>query len=219
MAPRSEMPGRNRSVSAPHSRRAIFRDGVCGGRIAALGVTMRSARSQIRSRQRRIGSTRRARSTSAFFEPAWSMTGAFTSRTVLARAAARGEDGLAAKVVVALHDDLRLQLCDDPAHGASPHPAQLLGREGRRHRRPAYRVRRRSRWKRPRPARHEDVHVVSKRRQPLGDCRDMDRSSSRARHGLVDGGVQDPHREPMVRLEPDTTGFRPRRRPSRGSGP
>ena len=66
-----------------------------------------------------------------------------------------------------------------------------------------------ARGKRSRTARHEYVHVVSERREPLGDGRDMDGSSSRARHGLVDGGVQDPHRKLMVRLKRDTTCFRP----------
>ena len=61
--------GRNRSVSAPHSRRTILRAGVDGGRIAALGVTIRSARSQMRSRQRRIGSTRSTRSSRALADP------------------------------------------------------------------------------------------------------------------------------------------------------
>ncbi len=41
-----------------------FEAGVRGGRIATLGVTMRSARAQMRSRHRRIGSTMSTRSTS-----------------------------------------------------------------------------------------------------------------------------------------------------------
>ena len=62
-------PGRNRSVSAPHSSRDDLSRRRAGGRIAALGVTIRSARRQMRSRHRRIGSTSSARSISAFVDP------------------------------------------------------------------------------------------------------------------------------------------------------
>ena len=89
-----------------------------------------------------------------------------------------------------------------------PHPAQLRGLSGG-----GIAVQRTGfvagpEGNAPAPRVDEHVHLVSERREPFGDRRDMDRSASRARHGLVDGGVQDPHREPMVRLKPDTTRFR-----------
>jgi hypothetical protein len=56
-------------VSAPHSSSTIFCFGVAAGRMAALGVTIRSAFAQIRSRHRRIGSTISARSTRRLFDP------------------------------------------------------------------------------------------------------------------------------------------------------
>jgi hypothetical protein len=49
---------------------------------------MMSARAQRCSLQRRIGSNSRARSSVAFVDPAWSMTGAFTSSTATAFTAA-----------------------------------------------------------------------------------------------------------------------------------
>ena len=60
-------------VGAPLEHANLFAGGVAGGRMAALGVTMRSAISQSRSRQRRIGSTSSARSSSALGDPGWSI--------------------------------------------------------------------------------------------------------------------------------------------------
>ena len=56
-------------VGAPLELARSFAPACPGGRIAALGVTIRSARAQMRSRHRRIGSTMSARSSRALGEP------------------------------------------------------------------------------------------------------------------------------------------------------
>jgi hypothetical protein len=97
--------------------------------------------------------------------------------------AGRHGNPFAAEVVVALDDDVGPELPREPPDGAGAQPPQFLAPERRRHRDPAD-----AGLLAQGPAgRHQHVHLVPERRQPLGHRRDVDRSPLRARHGLIDG--------------------------------
>ena len=99
----------------------------------------------------------------------------------------------AAEVVIALHDDRRLEPRDDAPDLARAHPSELLRAERRRHRHPVHRVRGRSGRKRLVARRDEHMDLVPEGREPFGHCGDMNRPARGAGNGLVDGAVENSH--------------------------
>ena len=116
---------------------------------------------------------------------------------------AGGEQALAAEVVVPLDHDVRAQRRGDGAQASPPQQPQVGRAERRADIVPRRRSCKRRRERLPTTiggaGADGDVDLVAEGGEPFGDRLDMRRAAEGARHDLIDGGVEDPHRVSVSR--------------------